>query len=100
MKNIKITKEQNEYIKEAVSLTVNTGATNGNIQQAVQNTKNDAMKSGINPNKVAYNIPAKESIEYTKKQIEEAKLKKVLNKSKKFTKKEISEMFEKKISKN
>lgn len=96
MKKIKLTKKQEKYIKEAVNITVNTGSTNGNVQQAVQNAKNDAQRAGINVNKVGFNIPAKESVMYTKKKIEEIKLKNILNKSEMFTKKDLSELLKKK----
>lgn len=91
MKKIKITKEQHELaIKEAVSLTVNTGSTNGNVNQAIQNTKRDAQRDGINPNKVGYNIPAQESV-VSKKTIKEMRIKNLLKNATVMTKKEISE---------
>lgn len=91
MKKIKITKEQHELaIKEAVSLTVNTGSTNGNVNQAIQNTKRDAQRVGINPNKVGYNIPAQESV-VSKKAIKEMRIKNLLKNATVMTKKEISE---------
>lgn len=91
MKKIKITKEQHELaIKEAVSLTVNTGSTNGNVNQAIQNTKRDAQRDGINPNKVGYNIPAQESV-VSKKAIKEMRIKNLLKNATVMTKKEISE---------
>lgn len=91
MKKIKITKEQHELaIKEAVSLTVNTGSTNGNVNQAIQNTKRDALRDGINPNKVGYNIPAQESV-VSKKAIKEMRIKNLLKNATVMTKKEISE---------
>lgn len=91
MKKIKITKEQHELaIKEAVSLTVNTGSTNGNVNQAIQNTKRDAQRHGINPNKVGYNIPAQESV-VSKKAIKEMRIKNLLKNATVMTKKEISE---------
>lgn len=91
MKKIKITKEQHELaIKEAVSLTVNTGSTNGNVNQAIQNTKRDAQRNGINPNKVGYNIPAQESV-VSKKAIKEMRIKNLLKNATVMTKKEISE---------
>lgn len=91
MKKIKITKEQHELaIKEAVSLTVNTGSTNGNVNQAIQNTKREAQRDGINPNKVGYNIPAQESV-VSKKAIKEMRIKNLLKNATVMTKKEISE---------
>lgn len=92
MKKIKITKEQHELaIKEAVSLTVNTGTTNGNVDLAIQNTKRDAQKSGINPNKVGFNIPAQESVIITKKDIKEMRIKNLLKNAKTISKKELTE---------
>lgn len=92
MKKIKITKEQHELaIKEAVSLTVNTGSTNGNVDLAIQNTKRDAQKSGINPNKVGFNIPAQESVIVTKKDIKEMRIKNLLKNAKTISKKELTE---------
>lgn len=92
MKKIKITKEQHELaIKEAVSLTVNTGSTNGNVDLAIQNTKRDAQKSGINPNKVGFNIPAQENVIVTKKEIKEMRIKNLLKNTKAISKKELTE---------
>lgn len=99
MRKIKITKEQHELaIKEAVSLTVNTGSTNGNINQAIQNTKRDAQRNGINPNKVGYNIPAQESVVVSKKAIKEMRIKNLLKNATVLTKKEISEKINGKLN--
>lgn len=97
MKKIKLTKEQNEYLKEAVNVTVNTGATNGNLQQAVQNAKTEVQKSGINPNKVGYNIPAQESVCYTKKQLKEARTRNAIKNSERFTKKQLDKILKRNI---
>ena len=99
MRKIKITKEQHELaIKEAVSLTVNTGLTNGNINQAIQNTKRDAQRDGINPNKVGYNIPAQENVVVSKKAIKEMRIKNLLKNATVLTKKEISEKINGKLN--
>ena len=99
MRKIKITKEQHELaIKEAVSLTVNTGSTNGNINQAIQNTKRDARRDGINPNKVGYNIPAQENVVVSKKAIKEMRIKNLLKNATVLTKKEISEKINGKLN--
>lgn len=99
MRKIKITKEQHELaIKEAVSLTVNTGSTNGNINQAIQNTKRDAQRDGINPNKVGYNIPAQENVVVSKKAIKEMRIKNLLKNATVLTKKEISEKINGKLN--
>lgn len=99
MRKIKITKEQHELaIKEAVSLTVNTGSTNGNINQAIQNTKRDALRDGINPNKVGYNIPAQENVVVSKKAIKEMRIKNLLKNATVLTKKEISEKINGKLN--
>lgn len=99
MRKIKITKEQHELaIKEAVSLTVNTGSTNGNINQAIQNTKRDAQRVGINPNKVGYNIPAQENVVVSKKAIKEMRIKNLLKNATVLTKKEISEKINGKLN--
>lgn len=99
MRKIKITKEQHELaIKEAVSLTVNTGSTNGNINQAIQNTKRDAQRDGINPNKVEYNIPAQENVVVSKKAIKEMRIKNLLKNATVLTKKEISEKINGKLN--
>lgn len=101
MRKIKITKEQHELaIKEAVSLTVNTGSTNGNINQAIQNTKRDAQRNGINPNKVGYNIPAQENVVVSKKAIKEMRIKNLLKNATVLTKKEISEKINGKLNEN
>lgn len=99
MRKIKITKEQHELaIKEALSLTVNTGSTNGNINQAIQNTKRDAQRNGINPNKVGYNIPAQENVVVSKKAIKEMRIKNLLKNATVLTKKEISEKINGKLN--
>lgn len=99
MRKIKITKEQHELaIKEAVSLTVDTGSTNGNINQAIQNTKRDAQRDGINPNKVGYNIPAQENVVVSKKAIKEMRIKNLLKNATVLTKKEISEKINGKLN--
>lgn len=99
MRKIKITKEQHELaIKEAVNLTVNTGSTNGNINQAIQNTKRDAQRDGINPNKVGYNIPAQENVVVSKKAIKEMRIKNLLKNATVLTKKEISEKINGKLN--
>lgn len=99
MRKIKITKEQHELaIKEAVSLTVNTGSTNGNINQAIQNTKRDAQRNGINPNKVGYSIPAQENVVVSKKAIKEMRIKNLLKNATVLTKKEISEKINGKLN--
>lgn len=99
MRKIKITKEQHELaIKEAVSLIVNTGSTNGNINQAIQNTKRDAQRNGINPNKVGYNIPAQENVVVSKKAIKEMRIKNLLKNATVLTKKEISEKINGKLN--
>ena len=99
MRKIKITKEQHELaIKEAVSLTVNTGSTNGNINQAIQNTKRDAQRDGINPNKVGYNIPAQENVVVSKEAIKEMRIKNLLKNATVLTKKEISEKINGKLN--
>lgn len=99
MRKIKITKEQHELaIKEAVSLIVNTGSTNGNINQAIQNTKRDAQRDGINPNKVGYNIPAQENVVVSKKAIKEMRIKNLLKNATVLTKKEISEKINGKLN--
>lgn len=99
MRKIKITKEQHELaIKEAVSLTVNTGSTNGNINQAIQNAKRDAQRDGINPNKVGYNIPAQENVVVSKKAIKEMRIKNLLKNATVLTKKEISEKINGKLN--
>lgn len=99
MRKIKITKEQHELaIKEAVSLTVNTGSTNGNINQAIQNTKRDAQRNGINPNKVGYNIPAQENVVVSKKAIKEMRIKNLLKNATVLIKKEISEKINGKLN--
>lgn len=93
MRKIKLNKDQEQRIKEAVNLTVNTASTNGNIAQAVQNTKRDAQRSGINTNKVGFAIPAEESTVFTKKQIKEMRTKNLIKSSKPITKKELSEIL-------
>lgn len=96
MSCIQGTKKQfNETIREAVNVTVNTGMTNGNVAQAVTNTRNDVMRNGINPNKVGYVIPAEESKDCDGKELKETELNRIKKDGTKFTKKELSEAFDK-----
>lgn len=77
-RKIKLTEEQINMLREnGVTLTADVSATNGNIEQAVANTKKSASDNGINPNKVNIQIPASESKIITKKSIYENRLKKL-----------------------
>lgn len=85
-KRFKLTEEQYNILKEnGVTLTADLNATNGNVEQAVANTKKNASDNGINPNKVNIQIPASESKIITKKTIYENRLKSLKETSKIYT---------------
>lgn len=101
-KKIKLTKEQKQMIDE-ITVTADTGATNGNITQAVQNAQNNAKKSGVrNPSVL---IPANENkkpkgnniseMKFTKNDIKNIKREILKENSTVYKKKELNEMFKK-----
>lgn len=103
-KKIKLTKEQKQIIDE-IAVTADTGATNGNITQAVQNAQNAAKKSGLRNASVLI-PPTTESKSNDSKVIKEIKITKgevknikrniLKENSTVYKKKQIHEMFNKK----
>lgn len=71
MRKIKITEQQyNQLVKEGVTLTADVAAANGDINKAVETTKQEAQKSGIDINKAKIEIPAvTETASRTKKEL-------------------------------
>lgn len=78
MKKIKITEEQKQYaLKEGITLNADVDAAGGDVKKAVDTTKQQAQKSGVDVKKVTIQIPpSNESRIITKKQMMENRLKK------------------------
>lgn len=98
-KKIKITKSQKDNINE-LNVVADTGATGGNINQAVQNAQNTAKQSGVRNASVV--IPpknegkkAKPVMEkvLSKKEIESMRIKVLKENAKRFTKAQLDEML-------
>lgn len=98
-KKIKITKSQKDTINE-LNVVADTGATGGNINQAVQNAQNTAKQSGVNnasvvipPKNEGKNVkPVMEKV-LSKKEIESMRIKVLKENAKKFTKAQLDEML-------
>ena len=75
----KITEEQyNKLMAEDVTLNADVAATNGDVKKAVDNTRQEAQKNGIDLNKATIQIPgnvANENKLITKKTLIENRLK-------------------------
>lgn len=96
-KNIKITEEQyKQIVKEGVVLKANVQGTNGDVTQAINNTKSEAQKNGVNLKDATIEIDGKdinnESVLLTKKQLVEMQLKKMKKNSRTL---KVSEFMEK-----
>lgn len=89
-KKIKISKEQKENINE-ISVMADTGMTNGNVQQAVQNAQTNAQRSGVR--NVSVVIPPVNETILTKKQVENIKLKIIKENAKTFKKRELTSIL-------
>lgn len=78
MKKIKITEEQRQYaLKEGITLNADVDAAGGDVKKAVDTTKQQAQKSGVDVKKVTIQIPpSNESRIITKKQMMENRLRK------------------------
>lgn len=76
MRKIKITEEQRQYaLKEGIVLNADVDAAGGDVKKAVDTTKQQAQKSGVDMNKATIQIPpTNESRVITKKQIYENRL--------------------------
>lgn len=87
MRKIKITEEQRLYaIKEGLTLTADVDAAGGDVKKAVDTTKQQAQKSGVDPKKATIQIPpSNESRVISKKQMMEQRLKTLKANSEYFT---------------
>lgn len=87
MRKFKITEEQRQYaIKEGLTLNADVDAAGGDVRKAVETTKQQAQKSGVDPKKATIQIPpSNESRIITKKQMMENRLKKFKSNSDYFT---------------
>lgn len=82
-RKFRISEEQyNKLMAEDVTLTADVAATNGDVKQAVDNTKREAQKNGVDLNKANIEIPASDNnlsesnnILITKKTLVENRLK-------------------------
>lgn len=115
-KTVYITEEQFKNLKESIikeddnkleipivnttntSATPNAKMTTAQIGQEIRAQKKDAMKNGIPLNKVEYVVDPNKIAEgyaktYTKKQIEEAKIKKIIGNSPKYSKTDFQNRF-------
>lgn len=58
-KRCRITEEQyNSLVKEGVTLTADVAATNGDVNRAIDNTRKEAQKNGVDLNKANIQLPA------------------------------------------
>lgn len=99
MRKIKITEEQRQYaLKEGITLNADVDAAGGDVKKAVDITKQQAQKSGIDPKKTAIQIPpSNESKIITKKQMMENRLKRFKNNSEYYSVNEFVKKLGKKI---
>ena len=76
MRKIKITEEQRQYaLSEGIVLNADVDAAGGDVKKAVDTTKQQAQKSGVDVKKATIQIPpSNESKVITKKQIMENRL--------------------------
>lgn len=78
MRKLKITEEQAKaLVAEGVTLNANVAATNGNVDQAVRNTKQQARNSGLDLKDATIQIAADETNEsrvMSAKDVREARL--------------------------
>lgn len=64
MARYKITEEQyNMALKEGVTLKADVNAANGDVKKAIETSKQQAMKSGVNLNDATIEIAAKDTNE-------------------------------------
>lgn len=98
MRKIKITEEQRQYaLKEGITLNADVDAAGGDVKKAVDTTKQQAQKSGVDIKKATIQIPpSNEGRIITKKQIIENRLKKLKQNSEYY---QVSE-FMKRLGKN
>ena len=81
-KQFKITEEQRDFlIKEGVVLNADVAAANGNVNQAIRTTKDQARKDNVNLNNAKIQLSASDTNEgrtYTVKELRESRLKKFM----------------------
>lgn len=78
-RNLKITEEQyKQAIAEGITLNADVSASNGDVKQAIENTKREAQRNGVDLKKATIQIPADNVSEtriITKKELMENRLK-------------------------
>lgn len=86
-RNFKISREQYEQaLSEGITLNADVDACNGNVNQAIQKTKQKAKESGVDLSQATISIPASnESKLITKKELKENRLKVLKANSKLFS---------------
>lgn len=64
MRNIKLTEEQYNFaLSEGVTLKADVQSANGDVKKAVDNTKQQAIKNGVNLNNATIEIDGKDTNE-------------------------------------
>ena len=77
-RKFKITEEQyNTALSEGITLTADLAAAGGDANKAIENTKQQAQKDGVDISNATIQVPANEGRLITKKQITESRLKKL-----------------------
>lgn len=88
-KHFKITEEQRQILmKEGIVLNADVAAANGNIDQAVRTTKDQARKDNVNLDNAKIQFNASDTNEgktYTIKELREARIKKLMERGTKYT---------------
>lgn len=100
MRKIKITEEQRQYaLKEGITLNADVDAAGGDVKKAVDTTKQQAQKSGVDIKKATIQIPpSNESRVITKREMMESRLKKLKQNSDYYQVKEFMKHLGKKIT--
>lgn len=100
MRKIKITEEQRQYaLKEGITLNADVDAAGGDVKKAVDTTKQQAQKSGVDIKKATIQIPpSNESRIITKREMMESRLKKLKQNSDYYQVKEFMKHLGKKIT--
>lgn len=100
MRKIKITEEQRQYaLKEGITLNADVDAAGGDVKKAVDTTKQQAQKSGVDIKKATIQIPpSNESRVITKREMMESRLKKLKQNSDYYQVREFMKHLGKKIT--
>lgn len=100
MRKIKITEEQRQYaLKEGITLNADVDAAGGDVKKAVDTTKQQAQKSGVDIKKATIQIPpSNESRVITKREMMESRLKKLKQNSDYYQVKEFMKHLGKKVT--